>query len=114
MSSEPTRPDVDATQDRDDPRCGYVVLVYEHGRWVADWDGVVHATRAAGLAELRDCVDANYDAVLAECVVSEVGEAEPPHVACETCGYPGPSGHFETCALFDENDPVALTEREAE
>lgn len=35
-------------------------------------------------------------------------------IACETCRYPGPSGHFETCALFDENDPAALTEREAE
>ncbi|HEU5108054.1 MAG TPA: hypothetical protein VFT95_05805 [Micromonosporaceae bacterium] len=62
---------------------GFIVLIYERGRWGDDWDGTVHTTLAAGNDALAKARAAGYPAVLTQAqpvgpvpdVSAEVGAA---------------------------------------
>jgi hypothetical protein len=63
---------------------GFIVLVFDKGRWCDDWDGEVHPTLAAGNDALCAARNAGYPAVLTRAVPvgvvpdvsAEIGAAE--------------------------------------
>ncbi len=47
---------------------GYYVLVRQHDRWVADWDGELHPTREAGEKSCAEARADGWEAVLTAAV----------------------------------------------
>ena len=60
----------DPTPPRYGETVGWMVFVWEHGKFAADWDGEVHADKADAVRELQGCSEAGYVCFLAACVLT--------------------------------------------
>ncbi len=48
---------------------GWLICLYEHGRWTDTWDGTIHVDRAEAEASLQEAIDAGYEVRLGSLIL---------------------------------------------